>query len=340
MYTPPETPSLFGTTVDGQEVHRVTIQGGGLTANVMTYGASIQDLRLDRHPTPLVLGFSEFAPYLTEGRYFGATVGRFANRIANGQFSIDGTLYQLDQNSDDVNTLHGGSAGISQRVWEITDLGSSHVTLVLKDPHLSMGFPGNCEHSCTYALKDNGVLEVTFNTTTDATTVAGLAHHSYFTLDGTGNCLNHLLEIDAGHYLPVDDELIPTGSIQLVDGTAYDFRQAKPIGRDQSETTIYDHNFCLSDRRTGLRKVARVTSEKSGVSLNVSTTEPGLQFYAAHALKTATNGLINEPYHPHAGFCLETQIWPDAPNQPNFPNSILKKDETLKQVTHYQFELA
>ncbi len=335
-----QPPVLFGTTPDGGNVDRVRIQGGGLTANIMTYGAAIQDLRLEGHHTSLVLGFDEFTPYLTEGRYFGATVGRFANRISKGQISIDGKIYKLDLNSDDVNTLHGGSAGISQQIWEISDLGNAHVTLVLHDPHLAMGFPGNCEHICHYELKDEGVLEVTYSTTSDAPTVAGLAHHSYFILDETGDCLNHLLQINADHYLPVDEQLIPTGIIQSVGDTAYDFRILKRIDADLTSDVIYDHNFCLSNERTGLRGIAQVKSEQSGVSLNVSTTEPGLQFYAAHALKTKVVGLQGKPYKAYSGFCLETQIWPDASNRPDFPNAMLRVGESLQQKTRYQFEKA
>ena len=338
MRPKPEASTVFGVTPDGKEVDRLTIRGGGLTANIITYGASIQDLRMENHTAPLVLGFSEFAPYLTGGRYFGATVGRFANRISKGQFSIDGTAYQLDQNSDDLNTLHGGSEGISQQVWEIADSGKSHVTLLLHDPHLNMGFPGNCKHVCHYELKQESVLEVTYTTTSDAPTVAGLAHHSYFILDETDDCLSHSLQIDAGHYLPVNQHLIPTGQIQSVSDSAYDFRTFKRVDSDLTGDVIYDHNFCLSPQRTQLRDVAQMRSDHSGISLNVATTEPGLQFYAAHALKTEASGLQGKPYHAHSGFCLETQIWPDAPNWPNFPDAILRTGETLQQVTQYQFK--
>ena len=338
MATHIQTPTAFGKTPNNEDVQIIMIEGGGLTANIMTYGASIQDLRLTDHPAPLILGFNDFSPYLTEGRYFGATVGRFANRISNGQILIDGTPYQLDQNSDEMHTLHGGHLGLSQQVWTIADLGKSHVTLTLQDPHLAMGFPGNCEHICTYVMKENGTLEVTYTTTTDATTVAGLAHHSYFILDDTGDCLNHTVNIDADHYLPVDEHLIPTGQIRSVKASAYDFRKPKRLGTDLTGSVIYDHNFCLSGQRQGCRKIAQVTSEYSGISLSVSTTEPGLQFYAAHALSTKNNGLIGKPYQAHSGFCLETQIWPDAPNRPDFPNSILRAGETIKQITQYQFE--
>jgi len=333
-----QTSTVFGTTPDGIDVDLVTIEGGGLTANIMTYGASVQDLRLKDHHAPMVLGFSELTPYLTEGRYFGATVGRFANRISKGKISIDQKLFQLDQNSDGVNTLHGGRSGFSQQVWEIENQGKSHITLVLHDPHLAMGFPANCKHLCHYELKDDGVLEVIFTTTSDAPTVVSLAHHSYFILDETDDCLNHQLQIDADHYLPVDKQLIPTGTIQSVEDTVYDFRTLKRINTYLTNDVIYDHNFCLSSQRTELRHVAQIHSEQSGISLNIATTEPGLQFYAAHGLKTVSNGLQGKPYQAHSGFCLETQIWPDAPNRSNFPNSVLRVGETLQQVTRYQFQ--
>ena len=326
-----------GGSDEGQSVYRVQLSGGGLTANILTWGAVLQDLRLANHEPPLVLGFQDFASYRDHSPYCGETVGRFANRIGDAAFEIDGAKYQTDPNFLNKHTLHGGSICTGKRNWQIADLGTSHVYLTLNDPDGFMGFPGECRLTCNITLKENGVLHIAYSARTSKPTPVGLAHHSYFTLDGLGDCRNHLLEIDADHYLPVTDEMIPTGEIKPVDGTAFDFRSAKPIEQDLGHAKIYDHNFCLSDGRRGLRDVCRVYSPQSGVSLTVATTEPGLQFYDGNKLDTSVPGLTGNPYGAYAGMCLETQNWPDAPNQPGFPNSILRPEEELRQVTEYRF---
>ncbi|MCJ8307631.1 MAG: galactose mutarotase [Rhizobiaceae bacterium] len=334
---------IFGQTEDGQSVYRVTLTGGGLTANILTWGAILQDLRLEGHQPPLVLGFDNFADYPAHSPYFGATVGRFANRIGGGSFEIDGQKFLTDTNNGE-NTLHGGSAGIGKRHWKIADLGSSHVYLTLDDPDGTMGFPGNCAMTCDFTLKDDGCLHIAYSVRSDAPTPAGLAHHSYFNLSGEADCRDHEVQIFAKHYLPVNDALIPNGDVVAVAGTPFDFQTAKPIGRDlggdASGDLIYDHNFCLSNGRRGLQDVAIAKSAVSGVQMTVATTEPGLQFYAGHKVATPVPGLQGEAYGAYAGFCMETQNWPDAPNHDNFPNAIVRPGEDLRQVTEYRFTKA
>lgn len=337
MTLPGSEREIFGQTEDGQSVHRVALTGGGLTANVMTWGASLQDLRLDGHQPPLVLGFDKFDHYPAHSPYFGATPGRYANRIGNATFEIDGTHHRTDPNFLDKHTLHGGSSGTGKRIWQIADLGTSHVDMILTDLDGMMGFPGNCDLTCSYTLKDNGVLQIVHTARTDAPTIAGLAHHSYFNLDGSEDCREHSLQIFAEHYLPVDEELIPTGEIAPVGDTPFDFREAKFIESDLDGELIYDHNFCTARNRHNLRDVAIAHSASSDITLTVASTEPGLQFYAGHKISTPVPGLTGHKYGGYAGFCLEAQNWPDAPNHPDFPSAVLRPDEQLRQVTEYRF---
>lgn len=328
---------IFGTDPDGNSVYCVRLTGGGLTAHVLTWGAVVQDLRLEGHDDPLVLGFTELDHYIHHSPYFGATAGRYANRIAGGLFELDGKTHQLDRNFLDKHMLHGGAEGTGKRNWQIADLGTAHIDLVLDDPDGHMGFPGHCQLVCSIALKDHGALSITYTTKTDSPTIASLAHHSYFTLDGTGDIRDHHLKIMADTYLPVDDELIPTGEIVPVRDTPFGFTEGKPIGQDLEAASVYDHNWCLSDHRRNMQDVAIVTTPHSPVSLIIATTEPGLQFYAGHNVNTPVAGLTGKPYGPFAGMALETQNWPDAPNRKTFPDAIVKEDEALRQETIYRF---
>ncbi len=328
---------IFGQTGTDETVHRITLHGGGLTANVMTWGAVIQDLRLEEYDHPLVLGFDRFDHYPAHSPYFGAIAGRFANRISNASFDIDGKTYRTDPNFLGKHTLHGGAGGIGKRVWAISDATDSSVTLTLNDPDGAMGFPGNVTHTCRYSLEEGGALRVDLSSKTDAATPVSLAQHSYFALDDGRDCRTTELTINASSYLPVDNELIPTGEIRSVAATPFDFRQAKPIGRDLNDDLIYDHNFCVSEARRPLQDIALAHSPRSGIRLAVSSTEPGLQLYAGHKIKTPVPGLSGSAYGPYAGFALETQVWPDAPNRSRFPNAILRPSETLEQTTIYRF---
>jgi aldose 1-epimerase len=332
----------FGTTADGEIVQRFTITGGGLTAKIITWGAALQDLRLAGHDAPLVLGFEHFADYPPFAPYFGATAGRYANRIGNGSFQIGGERFQTDRDFLGKHTLHGGSKGFGKHVWDVALHGDDFVTLALHSPAGDMGFPGNLEATCTYRMKIPGTLSIEYTATTDEPTLCNLAHHSYFNLDngGRGDILGHRLMLNAAAYLPVDDELIPTGVVQPVDGTAFDFRYARPIRHgDGGNQTIYDHNFCLAAARGALKQAAWVQAAASGVEMEVWTTEPGMQFYAGHKVAREQEGLEGSRYEAYAGFCLEAQVWPDSPNHAYFPQAVLWPGEICRQTTEYRFRL-
>ncbi|OHV83343.1 aldose epimerase family protein [Ensifer sp. LCM 4579] len=329
---------VFGHLPSGEPVHRVTLNGGGLTAKVLSWGAVIQDLRLEGHAPPLVLGFEDFDSYPAYSSYFGATPGRNANRIGNGRFTLDGEVYQLELNEKGVTHLHGGSDNVGKRNWTIIARTEDSVTLRITDPDGRAGYPGNCTITCTYRLKPGGTLNVLYESVTDAPTLANLCQHSYFNLDGSVDALGHDIMIAADHYLPVDEHLIPTGEIRPVAGTVFDLREMTSMRRQMDGNRIaYDHNFCLSPERKEKRTIALVRSIGSGVSLEVLTTEPGVQLYTGSKLNVSAPGLEGRPYGPFAGFCLETQIWPDAINHDGFPKAVLRPGETLRQETDYVF---
>ena len=329
---------IFGHTPNGETVHRYMLCGGGLTASIMTWGAAVQDLRLEGHAPALVLGFPRFEDYLAHSPYFGATIGRYANRIAKGQVRIDGTLYKLDRNQANNHHLHGGSEGTGKRVWTVADFGQDFIRLEIEERDGHMGYPGNCHMACTYRLLPDGVMSVVLEARSDRPTICNMAHHSYFNLDGRPDILDHEIRIDADHYIPVDGDQIPMGDILGVIGSPFDLRQMRPVRNDEhGEQILYDHNFCLSDERTDKRSVALVRSPHSGVSLEVRTGEPGLQFYCGYKVSTPVPGLSGAPYGAFCGLCLETQTWPDSPNHDQFPNAILRPGETLVQETDYVF---
>lgn len=332
------TKTVFGTMPGGEVVEKVVLKGGGLTASIITFGAVLQDLRLEGHDAPLVLGFEDLASYLDHSPYFGATPGRCANRIGDGRFSIDGVHYQLELNEKGLTHLHGGSDGMARQNWTILDQGSDFVVMEAVDRDGRAGYPGTTRTMASFALKEGGVLAAVYETITDKPTIANVCHHAYFNLDGRSDILGHDLMIAADHYTPVDDRLIPTGEIRSVEDTAFDFREMRPIRFKSEEGQFgYDHNFCLSNDRTGKRSVALARSVNSGVALEVLTTEPGIQFYAGVYLDVAVPGLGGRRYGPYAGFCLETQIWPDAVNHAGFPSAILRPGEVLRQETDYVF---
>ncbi|MFP5077480.1 aldose epimerase family protein [Rhizobium sp. YIM 134829] len=329
---------VFGHLPSGEAVHRIRISGGGLTAYILTWGAVIQDLRLDGHQPPLVLGFETFENYRLHSPYFGAVPGRCANRTGGGRFSIDGTTYQLELNEKGVTHLHGGSDGTAKRLWTLAVQSEDSLTLTITDPDGRAGYPGNCEISCTYRLSGEGVLTVSYTAETDLPTIANLCQHSYFNLDGGASALNHDIMIAADHYLPTDERQVPTGEVASVEGTVFDLREMTSMKRQtEGDKVLYDHNFCLSRERQVKRSVAFVRSVDSGVSLEVRTTEPGIQFYSGWKLNVPVPGLEDRPYAAFAGFCLETQTWPDSINHEGFPKAILRPGEVLRQETDYVF---
>lgn len=333
---------VFGTTQAGEDVRRFTIRGGGLTANIIGLGAIIQDLRLAGHDAPLVLGYDSLEAYETDTHYFGAVVGRYANRIRDGRFVLDGTRHSLDRNFLGKHMLHGGVDGFSRRPWTVALHGRDFVTLSLHDPAGAMGFPGALDVTCTYRLKIPGTLSVELTATADEPTVCNLTQHSYFNLDdgGAGDILGHRMMIHAGGYLPVDRELIPTGAVEPVDDTVFDFRQVRSVGvaGDQAATS-YDLSFCLSASRGALRQATWVQGASSGVEMELWTTEPGLQLYVGQHIAPVAPGLHGVAYRAFSGFCLEPQVWPDAPNRPYFPQATLLPGEVYHHITEYRFRL-
>ena len=332
---------VFGTTEEGEEVHRFALSGGGLSARIMNWGAVVQDLRLQGHDAPLVLGFPRFADYPAHSPYFGAIAGRYANRIREGRFTIDGERFQVDRNFLGRHLLHGGANGYGKRVWSVAEAAADRLVLKLKDSAGTMGFPGALDVTCEYSLRPRATLAVELTARSDRPTLCNLAHHSYFNLDngGAGDILDHRLMLSAAAYLPVDDELIPTGVVQPVDGTDFDFRQAREIRREtEAGQVAYDHNFCIAAARGPSRLHAWVQAP-SGVEMEVWSTEPGVQFYAGAKAARDPAGLTGEPYRAFAGFCLEPQIWPDSPNRPYFPQAVLRPGETYRQLTEYRFRI-
>lgn len=334
-------PVVFGQFQD-QPVHQVTLgRPSGLQAQIITWGGVLQNLTwplADGARLPLTLGFESFAPYPAHSPYFGAIVGRYANRIARGRFTHAERTYQLDQNEAQRTTLHGGTCGFARCLWQIADLTENSVTLTLTSPDGDQGFPGNLTATCTYAIADETRLDLHFIAKTDQPTPVNLAQHAYFNLDGRPDISDHSLQIFADAYTPTGSDLIPTGVIQPVDGTGFDFRQ--PISLHQRHLA-FDHNFVLSNppsRVDRLRPAAWLVSDKSGMRMQIATTKPGLQFYSGHLLNVPVQGPGARTYGPRAGICLETQFFPDSPNQINFPDTILYPDKVYAHRTLFSFD--
>jgi aldose 1-epimerase len=331
---------VFGQTRDGETVQIVEIAGGGLTANVMSWGAGIQDLRLKGHSAPLVLGYANFADYLDHSPYFGVNVGRTVNRIRDGELVIDGVVHPLELNFLGKHNIHGGSQGIGTRNWTFVAVSKDEAVLEIVCPDGNMGFPGDLDIRCTYRVSGKGVLSVVFEAVTNKPTMCNIAHHSYFNLEDGGltECLDHKVAISADAYLPTDGDLIPNGRVLPVAGTDHDFRMLRPIRRMHGGSqVIYDNTWCLSAQRGALRKAAYVEAPSSGVVLETLTTEAGVQLYAGNTIPAGPAGLTGKGYRAYSGFCLETQGWPDSCHYPYFPQDILRPGETLRQETEYRF---
>ena len=332
-----ENLAQFGLAA-GEPVVEATIRSqSGAVASILNWGAVIRDLKIPMRDGSLqgvVLGFDEFAPYPLQSPYFGALVGRYANRIADGLCFIDGRLVELDRNEKGIQTLHGGSGGVSQRLWTIVDCDESSVALTLQLPDGDQGFPGKLDVRCIYRFVGDATLRVDVEAITDAPTVVNFAQHSYFNLDGSDDILGHRLRILADAYTPVDTDLIPTGEIAPVENSAYDFRLPRRIGTKGS--TTYDHNFVLAEPlHDGMRFAASLVGG-NGLAMQLHTSEPGLQFYDG-AMIPSLVGLGGKAYGPFAGLCLEAQHFPDGPNQAHFPNTILRPGETYRQRTEFRF---
>lgn len=328
---------------DGQDIVEVTLRSdAGAQARIINYGAVVRDLLVPalKGPQRVVLGFEDFDLYPEFSPHFGASPGRVANRIGHGRFTLDGLSYKTDLNERARTTLHGGIGGFGLRPWTIVAADSRSATLVLVSPDGEMGFPGTVTATCTYALIEPATLHVTYTATTDRPTPINLCHHGYFNLDGSPDILEHEIEIAADLYTPTDEDLIPTGEIVRVEGTAYDFRDVRPIRLDTPDGPFhYDINYVLRRHieADGLARAATVRSPRSGLTLEAWTSEPGVQFYDGRFIRTGLVGLGGTVYGARAGFCLEAQNFPDAVNKPHFPNSILRPGQVSRQTTEYRF---
>lgn len=348
---PALTRAAFGATADGEAVETFTLRNAnGIEMRVISLGGIITHLMTpDRTGAmaDIVLGFDTIDGYLKSPPYFGAIIGRYGNRIGKARFAIDGREYRLAANNG-PNHLHGGLKGFDKVVWKaepVTSPQGTRVVFTRTSADGEEGYPGTLHTTVTYTLTDADTLIIDYEATTDAPTHVNLTHHSYFNLagHGAGDILGHEMQIDADRYTPVDETLIPTGELAPVEGTPFDFRKPAPIGARIDETGNpqlahgrgYDHNWVLNGR--GFRRVATAYDPKSGRTLDVATSEPGLQFYSGNFLDGSLTGKGGAVYRHRTGFCLETQHFPDTPNKPSFPTTLLKPGETYRSRTVYAF---
>ena len=340
----------FGVTESGETVERYLLDNGQLEVCLLTWGATVQSLRVpdsssDR--SDVVLGFDDLAGYVGDHPYFGAVIGRYANRIARGRFCLDGEEFQIPLN-DRGNALHGGPEGFHRQVWTAWPRRSDEALAVEfshLSPHGSMGFPGTLTSTVTYTL-DGTEVRIDYRATTDRVTVVNLTQHSYFNLAGPlGRSVeSHQLEIFASRYLPVDSESIPIGPPAPVDGTPFDFRRPKLVGHDigsadqQLQNGLgYDHSWVV-DRAPGPPSLAaRAVEPTSGRVLEVLTDQPAIQFYSGNQLDGTLRGKGGRAYEHRAGLCLETQHLPDSPNRPDFPSVVLRPGEVFSSTTIWRF---
>lgn len=332
----------FGA-LDGTDIQEITIRSPeGAVAKIITWGAVIRDLvvLIAGEPQSTVLGLNSMADYRAHSPSFGAVPGRFANRIARGQFVLDGASYQLPLNEKGRTTLHGGPKGFGKQPWRLLDHGAASVTLGLTSPDGDAGFPGRLEAECRYAL--HGLtLRMELIAKADAPTIVNLTNHSYFNLDGSADVRDHELMVAAAFRTAVDEDLIPTGAIVPVATTPFDFRAPRPI-RDPSGQT-YDTNYVLArqpDPTSGLALAATLRSLRNGLALEVATNQYGLQVYDGSKVNVPVDGLQGARYGAFAGMALETQTFPDAPNHRHFPSSVLRPGEIYRQTTEYRFSLS
>ncbi|MDP2981850.1 MAG: aldose epimerase family protein [Candidatus Latescibacter sp.] len=343
----------FGITPDGIPVDLFTLENfQGVTAKITNYGGIVVSLlALDSRgeKSDIVLGYETLGEYIRNNPYFGCIVGRYANRIAGGRFTLEGKEYILAKNNGE-NHLHGGMKGFDKVVWKAEDIFPSDgvgIALTYLSPDGEEGYPGNLSVKVRYILTTDNELRIEYSAVTDSATVVNLTHHSYFNLAGAerGNILNHELLIRAGAFTPIDQTLITTGEIRSVEGTPLDFTRRTPIVAriNQNDEQLrygqgYDHNWVLDNSDGSLSPAAQVVEPESGRTLEVFTTEPGIQFYSGNFLDGSITGKKRKIYNKRDGFCLETQHFPDSVHKPHFPSTVLRPGEEYSQTTVYRFE--
>ncbi|WP_159024129.1 aldose epimerase family protein [Formosa sp. L2A11] len=338
--------SVYGNTPNGQQVDLYKLKNvNGMEVDIITFGGIITALKVPNRAHKfenVVLGYDKLEPYLINPTYFGAIIGRYGNRIANGKFSLNGTDYTLAINNG-VNSLHGGNKGFDKVIWTAESIETKE-TVALKltylSPDMEEGFPGNLNVTVVYSLAANNTLNVRYEAKTDKTTVVNLTQHSYFNLSGdfTKSITDETVMINADAYIPINKNAIPTGEIAPVTGTPFDFTTAKKVGKDIDANHIqikngsgYDHNWVLNHQDQGLRLAAKVYDQSSGRCLDVCTDQPGVQFYTAN--------FLDAPFVPRGALCLETQHYPDSPNRDTFPSTILNPGEVYKSQTTFMFSI-
>jgi len=341
----------FGTVPEGRVDLYTMTNSRGMEVRAMNYGGIIVSLRVPDKKGVLadvVLGFDTLDAYLNNKPYFGAIIGRYANRIANGKFTLNGAGYRLARNNG-MNSLHGGLKGFDKVLWRGEQFENNQgigVVFTYTSKNGEEGYPGNLKAKVTYTLTDQSELQIEYQATTDEATPVNLTNHSYFNLvsEGNGDILKHNLILNADRFTPVDSTLIPAGELRAVAGTPFDFTKPTAIGAridtNNEQLAIahgYDHNFVLSRKGSGLELAGRVHEPQTGRALEVYTTEPGVQFYTGNFLDGTITGKHGHAYNKHAGLCLETQHFPDSPNHSNFPWTILKPEQTYHSRTVYKF---
>lgn len=340
----PVSAERFGTTPDGEGVDRYTLSAGQIRLQVLSYGGAVCSIEApDRRGrlANVVLGLPTLADYVRRSPYFGCITGRYANRIAGGRFTLDGRPYHIPLN-DGPNTIHGGGIGLDKRVWKVEERGDAAIRLHHTSPDGDQGFPGTLELRVEYSLGPEGEWRIEYAATTDAPTVLNLTNHSYFNLagEGSGDVYRHVVQINADRYTPLGPGLVPTGTIEEVAGTPLDFTAPTQVGariRDSFPQLVtghgYDHNYVLR----GGDVAARVVEPESGRTLSVRTTEPGMQFYTGNFLDGTLVGPAGRAYRQGDGLALETQHFPDSPNQPAFPSTVLRPGQEYRSTTVYTF---
>ena len=346
---PGQTREPWGKTPEGVPVFLYTLKNAnGMEARITNFGAILVSLKVpDRagRPADVVLGFDTFDEYYRTRRFYGATVGRYANRIAGGTFKLEGVLYTIPRNSG-PNAMHGGRRGFNKVVWQQSALTPASLELSYLSRDGEEGFPGNLQVRVKFTLTDANELRIDYFAETDKPTVVNLTNHSFFNLsgEGHGNVLDYTATIAADRFTPVDANLIPTGELRLVAGTPFDFREAAAIGArihaDDPQLKIgkgYDHNFVLNHKPGEVGLAARVRDPQSGRALSIFTTEPGMQFYTANNLDGTGGGKGGHTYPPYSAVCFETQHFPDSPNHPEFPTTMLRPGQDFRSATIFRF---